>query len=320
MAPPQSLSSDALHAHSSTLSSKVILITGAASGIGKAFSLLAAREGARMVLADRDFEGVSRVAKDIENAGGKAIAVKCDVTKWDEQVQLFERGTKEWGRIDVVIPNAGVGEVTDFHALSPSADGTLSEPKYPQLWINYLGVLYTTHLALTYLPRTPGPKSLILLGSVASYFGLPYGALYGSTKHAVRGLFLSLLPQLHHSSISSTLISPFFVDTPILDLTARTFVANMPKAKLEDVVGALVWSTSAPEEQRRGREMVVDPNGVVAFRADREIEEGEHGIYAMLVERGKALSWLQNLGRTVAWIQWRNCLIVLLVALLFIRR
>ncbi|KAG9220460.1 hypothetical protein CCMSSC00406_0003916 [Pleurotus cornucopiae] len=153
-----------LYAYADRLKDKVVVITGAANGIGKEAALQFAKYGAKVVIGDRDIEGGEQTAQAVKAAGGLAIATKCDVTNWDDQVQLFELAIATYGAVDIVVPNAGVTEGVPFDAVK-LVDGLPIKPKLTTLDVNLTGVVYYTNivpvpikLLLAGIPKAPVPR------------------------------------------------------------------------------------------------------------------------------------------------------------------
>lgn len=215
--------------------SKILLITGASSGIGAETARRAVAEGWRVVLGARREDRLEQLASDL---GGedKAIARRCDVTDWDDQQALVAAGIEGFGRIDAVFANAGFGAKRGF--LEESIDHWRE-----MVLTNVFGAALTIRASLPILLEQDSGHFLIT-GSVAGRVALP-GSLYSSTKWAVSGMGESLrseLRQMHqNSSIKVTLIEPGMVDTE--------FFENQPKNALSDtdIANACLYALSQPE-------------------------------------------------------------------------
>lgn len=182
---------------------KTILITGGASGFGAGFSRHWAQHGANVVIGDvSDTQGRALV-EEIRSAGrGSALYIHCDVTNWQSQVDMFREAAK-WsphGTIDSVVCNAGITDRLDVPFFEPAGMNKEEPPKpaFKALEVNLMGVMYTTHLAMHWLPLnekkgqtgyTPD-RHILLIGSVASLLPIPILVEYSSSKHAVLGLFV----------------------------------------------------------------------------------------------------------------------------------
>jgi NADP-dependent 3-hydroxy acid dehydrogenase YdfG len=207
----------------------VFLITGASSGIGEATARRAAEAGYRLVLAARREDKLEALA---ENLGGsdRAIAVRCDVTEWDDQQALVETTISRFGQIDVTFANAGFG----------AARGFLEET--PEYWksmvlTNVYGAALTIRATLPALKDSRG--HLLLTGSVAGRRALP-GSLYSATKWAVTAMGEAARLELNGTGVRVSLIEPGMVDTPFFD--------NAPKDALEpdDIASAVMYAVGQP--------------------------------------------------------------------------
>jgi NADP-dependent 3-hydroxy acid dehydrogenase YdfG len=189
----------------------VLLITGASSGIGAQTARRAAEKGYRVVLGARREEELIKLAAEL---GGeeRALAVRSDVTDWDDQQELASAATKTFGRLDAVFANAGFGAQRGF--LEETVEHWRS-----MVLTNVLGVAMTIRATLPTLLEA-GSGHFLLTSSIAGRRALP-GSLYSSTKWAVTGMGESLrqeLRQMHENhSIRVTLVEPGMVDTDFFD-------------------------------------------------------------------------------------------------------
>lgn len=168
------------YAHASRLRNRTILITGAGSGFGRATSLAFAAQGANLVLGDINEQNL---AATVALLPSPAVAQKCDVTSWEDQLSLFKAGKDKFGSIDIVLPNAGVSEIGNF---DPRAEGNeLSKPNMTTLDIDLTAVLYTTRIALWYFAndgrKDPGLRGVVFTGSMSTFYGSE-GVMYGAAK------------------------------------------------------------------------------------------------------------------------------------------
>lgn len=195
-----------------TLAGTTVLITGAASGIGRALALEAARRGARIVVADLDEAGAEATAGLVRDAGGRALHAGVDVTSESQVRTLHRRLADEGIEIDVLVNNAGVVHGGAFLDVPlPHHQATYH--------VNTLGVLTMTHVFLPGLLSRPDAH-LVFLASASSLVGLPFGSTYASTKWAVLGLAESLrleLRELGRTHVHVTTICPSFVSTGMFD-------------------------------------------------------------------------------------------------------
>src|SRR5919106_6130913 len=180
----------------------VFLITGASTGIGAATARHAAEAGYRPVLAARSEDKLQALASEVDG-----LAVRCDVTEWDDQQALVKRALAEYGRIDVAFANAGFGGARGFEK------GTPEEWKEMVL-TNVLGVAYTIRATMPALRESKG--HLLLTSSVAGRRALP-GSLYSASKHAATAMGEAARLDLNDTGVRVTLIEPGMVDTPFFD-------------------------------------------------------------------------------------------------------
>ncbi len=157
---------------------KVAIITGAAGGLGSAQALLLAKEGARVVVTDIDQAGVDRVAETIRRAGGRALSLKHDVTSEADWSRVIGETLKEFGRLDVLVNNAGVIFYKKIE------ETTLAEWRW-LMSVNLDGVFLGTKFAIEAMKKTGG-GSIINISSVAGLIGNPDAAAYHASKGGVR--------------------------------------------------------------------------------------------------------------------------------------
>jgi short-subunit dehydrogenase len=210
---------------------QVIVITGGSSGIGLATARLAARRGARVVLAARNHEDLRDVVNEITSRGGRAVAVVADVADADAVDRIGEKALLEFGVIDTWVNNAGLsiyGKLTDV----PLAD------KRRLFDINFWGVVHGCRTAIRLMKDRGGV--LINIGSELSDLAVPLQGIYSASKHAVKGYTDALRMELQHDRIpiAVTLVKPSAINTPYPE-HARNY--------LKDAVPALPPPLYAPE-------------------------------------------------------------------------
>jgi short-subunit dehydrogenase len=190
------------------LDRQVIVITGASSGIGLCTARLAAARGAHVVLVARSGDVLQKTARDIEKAGGRAIAVVADVASREQLEAAAQAAVQAFGRIDTWINNAGV-------SIYGRLDAVTEDDSRRLFATNFWGVVNGSLAALPHLKKQGG--ALINVGSEASESLLPLQGMYASSKHAVKGFTDALrleVEEFDQSPVRITLIQPSSVNTP----------------------------------------------------------------------------------------------------------
>lgn len=190
-----------------TFRENVVIITGASFGIGQQLALQLADNGAWLALAGRNVEKLEDVSRQCSQHGGRVIVIPTDVADPDQCRNLIERTVLEYGRIDTVINNAGIGMASRFEALQ---DLALFEKVFR---VNFFGSVYCTHYALPYLKKTRG--RLVGISSLRGKYPSATADAYTPSKHAMAGFFDSLRIEIAKSGISVTMIYPGWVSTGI---------------------------------------------------------------------------------------------------------
>ena len=206
----------------------VLLITGASSGIGAATARHAAREGYRLVLAARSEDRIAALAHELGE--DRALAVRCDVTEWEDQQHMVSEALAAFGQLDVVFANAGFGAPRGFLESD-------TEHWRAMVLTNVYGAALTIRATLPQVRESRG--HVLLTGSVAGRRALP-GSLYSATKWAVTAMGESLRQEVDGTGVRVTLIEPGMVDTPFFD--------KRPQGALEadDIARAVMFAVSQP--------------------------------------------------------------------------
>jgi NADP-dependent 3-hydroxy acid dehydrogenase YdfG len=208
----------------------VMVITGASSGIGEATAVRAVEFDYRLALAARSQDRIEALANQL---GGEehAVAVRCDVTSWDDQQALVETAIERFGGVDVFFANAGFGAKRGF--LEESVEHWRA-----MIDTNVLGAALSIRAVLAHF-RERGRGHMILTSSVAGRRVMP-GSLYSATKHAVTAMGHALRGEVADTDIKVTLIEPGAVDTPFFEQT--------PEHALEpdDIARAVMFALTQP--------------------------------------------------------------------------
>ena len=191
------------------ISGKIIVITGASSGMGEAVARHLAGKGAKVVAAARRAERIEALVADITKSGGDAIAVPTDVTKKEDMQKLVDTAVSTYGRIDVLINNAGVMPLSPLERLKTDEWDQMID-------VNLRGVLYGIAAALPYMKKQKSGH-IINTASVAARLVFPASAVYSATKFAVRALTEGLRQEVTPYNIRATILSPGAVATELLD-------------------------------------------------------------------------------------------------------
>jgi NADP-dependent 3-hydroxy acid dehydrogenase YdfG len=192
------------------IAGKVVVITGASSGLGESTARLLAGKGAKVVLGARRIDRIDAIVKDITATGGRALGFKTDVTKRSEVEALVKGAIDEHGRIDAIVNNAGIMQIAPMDALKVEEWDWMID-------LNLKGLLYGVAAVLPIMQKQKSGHII----NIASVFGIkvfaPGGTVYCATKSAVRALTEGLRIELHSQNIRCTMISPGAVATELAE-------------------------------------------------------------------------------------------------------
>jgi NADP-dependent 3-hydroxy acid dehydrogenase YdfG len=227
------------------LSGRVVAITGASAGIGRATAELCAQEGAAVALCARRVEQLNDVAGAVTTRGGRALAVPADVTSDADMRAFVSRVVETFGRIDVMICNAGIG----FH-------GTLAEttPEIARrlVEVNVLGTIYAAHAAHAAFVRQ-GSGHLIAVSSVAGRRGVGGMSLYSATKFAQVGFIEGLRTEFLETNIRASIVYPISTPTEFHTSMIRDFghavEGDGPRQSVGEVAAAIVECIVSPRAE-----------------------------------------------------------------------
>ncbi|OBZ72170.1 5'-hydroxyaverantin dehydrogenase [Grifola frondosa] len=227
---------------------------------------------AKVVIGDIDVAGAEKVVHEIVAAGGAAVSQRCDVTSWDDQVDLFEFARKVYGTVDVVV-----------------VDDRPVPPNLKTLQIDLIGIslkqycatnvvhaILATHLALHHLKSTqaenePGRvKAIVLMGSVASWHPPAMNVMYGSSKHGVLGLMRTIEPTCDSAGIRVGIVHPWYADTHLLTTPMRLFLAGLPLTPVSRIAAAVLYAAADSDPRTSGCPLLL-PDGGEALRLDKEL-------------------------------------------------
>jgi len=229
---------------SQKLTNQVAVVTGASKGIGAAIAKHLAAEGAAVVVNySSSQESANQVVAEILRSGGKALAVKADVSKKTDIERLFSAATQEFGKIDILVNNAGI------YTPSPIEEIT-EEHFHKQVDLNVLGMILSTQEGIKHFKETGG--SVVNISSVVSSLGLANMSVYSSTKAAVDAVTRSLAKELAPRKIRVNSVNPGMVETEGLHATGfiqgrEGMEAITPLGRIgqpEDIAPAVVFFAS----------------------------------------------------------------------------
>ncbi|MEA2403712.1 MAG: hypothetical protein QOE08_359 [Thermoleophilaceae bacterium] len=247
---------------SGPLEGKVAAITGASSGIGEATALALAEAGAAVALGARREDRLKELAEKIESNGGRAAALKCDVSD-EVSARAFVEGTRDQlGGLDILINNAGV-------MLLGPVEGAPLDDWRRMVDVNVLGLLYCTHAALPVMREGGGGGHIVNISSVAGRTANAGSAVYNFTKWGVVGFSEALRQEALHSKIRVTVIEPGFVDTelqghnenPVVVETIEKMQKQIGEIlKAEDISDAILYAVTA-HPRVNVNEVLIRPTG-----------------------------------------------------------
>ena len=246
------------------LDRKVALVTGGASGIGRATAVAMAREGALVAVADRTEESAAGTVAIINAAGGQAIAIGGDVTQEAHVAAMIARTVTAYGRIDCAFNNAGIAG----RSVGPAGQRTheLSQASFDaMLATNLTGVFLCLKHEIAQMLTQGGGGAIVNTASIAGLIGLPTSAHYVAAKHGVVGLTKTAAIEYAQDGIRVNCVNPGYVATPMTEEVMKTrldeVMAKVPMHRMgtpEEIAEAVVWMCSDKASFMTGASHVVD--------------------------------------------------------------
>lgn len=240
---------------------KVALVTGGGVGIGRATSLAFAREGAKVVIGNRNVDRGMEVVKAIEAAGGDASFLQTDVLSEDDIKALVEHAVSTYGRLDVAFNNAGVEGL-----VAPTAEQTDENYRFV-MDTNVRGVWLSMKHEIAQMLKTGG-GAIVNNSSVAGLIGFPGIAIYAASKHAVMGLTKSAALEYSAQGVRVNSVNPAVIDTSMadrlavnLDVDKEGLGAMHPIGRIgvpDEVANAVLWLCSEKASFVTGTSLAVD--------------------------------------------------------------
>lgn len=247
-----------------TVKNKVVVITGAAAGIGRATAELFAKEGARTVLTDLNLNGLKETADLVAKAGGEALVVEHDVTSEEGWIDVYSQAKDRFGGIDVLVNNAGIYIIAPVTEISVETWNRL-------MAINVTGVFLGAKHAVPHMKERNG-GSIINLSSVAGLIGASGHSLYGASKGAVRIMTKDLATELAPLNIRVNSVHPTYVKTAMADYAQETLGQTADElgrqltalgrlADVGDISNMIVFLAAEESSYLTGAEFVIDGGG-----------------------------------------------------------
>lgn len=224
------------------LAERVVIVTGASSGIGRATALEFGRRGARVVLAARREERLLEVADRVQRTGAEALAVRCDVAAPGDIEALVGQTLDRFGRIDVLVNNAGFG-------FSGTIEDTPEDVMRALIEVNYLGAFNLTRVVLPHMRRQRSGH-IVNVSSVVGKISFPYHGAYSASKFALCAMTEALRGELAGSGVTATVVLPATTRTEFFDVERtvgrHTSAPFGPQQSPERVARAIVRSVNHP--------------------------------------------------------------------------
>lgn len=188
------------------MNGKTVIITGASSGIGKALAFETAKKGAQIVIAARREDRLIEIKNKLESQGHEVLYVKTDVSSETDCKNLIEKTIEKFGKIDILINNAGISMRASFNDLDLNVLRTV-------MGVNYWGTVYCTKYAMPWLLKSKG--SVVAVSSITGYAGLPGRTGYASSKFAVHGFMESLRMENYKTNLHVMVVAPGFTESEV---------------------------------------------------------------------------------------------------------
>ncbi len=221
---------------------RVVAITGASAGIGRATALRLARDGAAIAICARREDKLKVVAGEIEQAGGRALPIVADVTSATDMARFVERTVSLYGRLDVVMCNAGYG-------LYGAIDTIAADQMHDVMNVNYFGTYHLLHAALPVL-RKQNAGHIFVISSIVGQRGIPYMGAYSATKFAQVGLAECVRAELRDTPIKLSIVYPISTDTEFFKVMTEhsgfATRASGPRQSPDDVAQAIAAALERP--------------------------------------------------------------------------
>lgn len=240
---------------------KIVIVTGAGSGIGKATAIHFAKFGATVVVSDRQEAAAKEVVKIILEEGGKAISIPADVTSFEAVENLVAQTVKEFGRLDVIVNNAGIGP-----NLLRTHQSTLKDWD-KVIAVNQTGVFYCIKVALVQFLKQGG-GNIVNIASLAGLKASPNNISYSASKFAVVGMTKSVAMEYATKNIRVNAVCPGYTESalltqlinakPEMDAVLKSVIPMKRYGRAEEIADAVVWLASDNTQFMTGQTITLD--------------------------------------------------------------
>jgi len=240
---------------------KIVIVTGAGSGIGKATAIHFAKHGATVVVSDRKSESANKVVELIVKDGGTALQIEADVTNFEAVENLVAQTVKEFGRLDVIVNNAGIGP-----NLLRTHEATLQDWNQV-IAVNQTGVFYCMKVALGQFLKQGG-GNIINIASLAGLKASPNNISYSASKFAVVGMTKSAAMEYATKNIRVNAVCPGYTESalldqliaakPEMDAVLKSVIPMERYGKAEEIADAVVWLASENTKFITGQTLTLD--------------------------------------------------------------
>jgi short-subunit dehydrogenase len=224
---------------------RVVAITGASAGIGRATALRLARDGSAIAICARRQHRLEGVADEIVRAGGQALPILADVTKEDDMRRFVDRTAQHFGRLDVLMCNAGFG-------IYGTIEHVTGEQMHELLDVNFLGTYYAARAAVPIF-RRQNHGHLVVISSIVGQRGIPYMGGYAATKFAQVGLAESLRAEFIGTPIHVSIVFPISTETEFFGVmkerSGHATRASGPRQNADRVADAIAWGLEHPRPE-----------------------------------------------------------------------
>ena len=240
---------------------KIVIVTGAGSGIGKATAIHFAKFGATVVVSDRQEEAAKDVVAGIVAGGGNAISIPADVTSFEAVENLVAQTVKEFGRLDVIVNNAGIGP-----NLLRTHQSTLKDWD-KVIAVNQTGVFYCMKVALAQFLKQGG-GNIVNIASLAGLKASPNNISYSASKFAVVGMTKSVAMEYATKNIRVNAVCPGYTESalltqlinakPEMDAVLKSVIPMKRYGRAEEIADAVVWLASDNTQFMTGQTITLD--------------------------------------------------------------